>query len=41
MDCEEKSNGLAVLWKNDVDIEVLQYSNHHINGVIVMGTEGD
>lgn len=37
VNCEGKSGGLAVLWSDDIEFEVLHYSNHHIHGVLSMG----
>lgn len=41
VDCEGKSGGLAVLWKEDVDLQILHYSHHHIHRVITMQPKGD
>lgn len=41
LDCEGRSGGLAVLWKDDIDFEVLHFSSHHIHGVVTLQPEGD
>lgn len=39
--CEGRSGGLAILWKEDLDFKIPQYSSHHINGVITRKLEED
>lgn len=34
VDCVGKSGGLALLWTEDVDVEVQNYSKRHINAKI-------
>lgn len=38
--CEGKSGGLAVMWKEDINFEILQFLSHHIHGTITSRTEG-
>ena len=26
--------GLAILWNDDVELEIISYSNHHIDGLV-------
>lgn len=40
MDCEGQSGGLAMLWKQDVEFTVLQYSKSHIHGEMELGSSG-
>ena len=35
-----KSGGLALLWRNDICVEIQNYSQHHINAVIKMEMSG-
>lgn len=41
VDCDGRSGGLPILWKSNVDFTLLQYSNHHIHGVVFVGVEGE
>lgn len=40
VDCVWRSGVLAILWKKDIDFTLLQFSNHHIHGVISVGMNG-
>lgn len=40
VDCEGKSRRLAVLWKEGVHFEVLNYSSHHVHGTITSLADG-
>lgn len=35
----ERSGGLALLWKRDLQVEVLTYSNHHIDAIIGLDSD--
>lgn len=35
MDCEGRSGGLALMWKDDIKLFVLSYSKHHIDALII------
>lgn len=35
MDCEGRSGGLALFWKEDVDLIVLSYSRYHIHAKVM------
>lgn len=37
VDCEVWNGGLAMLWKQEVEFNVLQYFKFHIHGEVVMG----
>lgn len=41
VDCEGMSGGLALLWKDGVDFEILNFSKHHIHDVVHSSAEGD
>jgi hypothetical protein len=34
VDCIGRSGGLALLWREEVSVEIKNYSQHHINAVI-------
>lgn len=34
MDCVGKSGGLALLWKEDVGLEIQNYSRRHIHAIV-------
>lgn len=38
---EGRSGGLVILWKEDLDFKIPQYSSHHIHGVITGKPEED
>jgi hypothetical protein len=41
VDCIGKSGGLALLWDEDVTLDIQNYSQRHINGVVKLGMSGD
>lgn len=34
-----RGGGLALLWKDDIDLDVLTSSNNHINGAVNQGRD--
>lgn len=40
VDCDGKSKGLALLWKDDVNCEVLNYYVNHIYGQVPIALDG-
>lgn len=38
LDCEERSGGLPLLWKHDVDLTVYQYLKNHIYEMLSLGS---
>lgn len=34
VDCEGRSGGLVLLWKNTINMHILQYSKFHIHGFV-------
>lgn len=40
IDCVREGGGLALLWKDDVCFEELNFSIHHIHGLIIIGSKG-
>lgn len=41
VDCEAKSEGLAILWKKNINFEVLNFSVHHIRSRVSILDEGN
>lgn len=41
VDCEDKSGRLAIMLKEDIQFEILQFLNHHIHGIITTRFEGE
>jgi exonuclease III len=40
IDSVGRSGGLILLWKNDINIEIQNYSRRHINAIVSMGRDG-
>lgn len=41
IDCVGNSGGLVILWKNEMDFEVLNFSAHHVHSVIKIVNENN
>lgn len=40
IDCVGRSHDLVVLWKEEINFEEIQHSNHHIHGAITPNSDG-
>lgn len=41
VDCDGKSGGLSMFWKEEINFKVVQYSKNHIHGKVVLGDSDD
>jgi hypothetical protein len=41
VDCKGKSGGLALMWNEDVDVEIQNFSQRHINGMVSTSGSGE